>query len=67
MIKMPTLGDTSEDMAVPFSSEEQHIYIKFESYRKKNVWKIHVALQEVCGNSALSYLQFNRGRECKRQ
>ena len=47
-------------MAVAFSSEEQRIYIKFESYRKKNAWEIYFALQEVCGNSALSNLQVAR-------
>ena len=44
-------------MAVAFSSEEESIYTKFESYRKKNTRGIYVALQEVCGNSALSYSQ----------
>ena len=47
-------------MAVVFSSEQQCIYIKFESYRKKNAREIHVALQEVCGNSVISYLQVAR-------
>ena len=37
-------------MEVAFSSEDQ-IYIMFESYRKNNAQKIHVALQEVCGSS----------------
>ena len=62
--------DTSEDMSVALSLEEQRIYIKFESFCQKNAWKIHVALHEICGNSALSYsqvarwaYQFNSGRE----
>ena len=65
-----TLRDTNEDMAAGFSSEEQRIYINFESYPKRNAREIHVALQVVSGNSALSYSQvarwairFNRGRE----
>ena len=40
--------------------EEQCIYIKFEFYRKKNAQEINIALQEVCGNSALSYSQVAR-------
>ena len=49
---MHGVADISEDMVVMFSSEEQCIYSKFEFYQKKNAWEIHVALQEVCGNSA---------------
>ena len=45
--------DTNQDMAVAFSSKEQRMCIKFESYRKKYVREIHVALMEVYGNSAL--------------
>ena len=40
-----------------FSSEEESTYIKFESYRQNTTRGIHVALQEVCGKSALSYSQ----------
>ena len=62
--------DTNEGMVAAFSSDEQCIYIKFESYHKKDAREIQVTLQEVCGNSALSYSQvarwanqFNNGRE----
>ena len=48
------LCDTSEDMVVTFSSEEQRIYTMFESYHKKNAREIHIALQAVSGNTALS-------------
>ena len=37
-------------MKVAFSSEDQLIYIMFESYRKNNAQEIHVALHEVCGS-----------------
>ena len=57
-------------MVVAFSSEEQRIYIKFKSYRRKNAREIHIALQEVCSNSSLAYShyarcanQFRSGRE----
>ena len=49
------LRDTNEDMAFAVSSEEQRICFTFESYRKKNAPENHVALQDVCGNSALFY------------
>ena len=66
-----TSHDTNEDMAIAFSSEEQRIYIK--SYHKKTAGEFHVALQESCGNNALSYApaarlahQFNSCQtECK--
>ena len=52
-----TSRDTNEDMTAAFSSEVQRTFITFESYRNKNAREIHVALQEVCDNSALSYSQ----------
>ena len=55
-----TSRDTGEDIAVAVSSEEQRIYIKIESYRKKKAREIHVTLEEVCGKSALSNSQVAR-------
>ena len=52
------------------TSIEQRAYIKTECYRQKKARQIHAALEQACGDQALSYSQvarwvvdFRKGRE----